>query len=1195
MATLALTDWSISNIESGLVVANQANPKLKKLAFGDKYEGLFTYTVTGTSINSNFTVRFNPGLFVNNGFDDAANLANNETYVLQSGILTNDWRPLNFTAVGSQANYVTGRNETYEIKRLTSTTFQIKMTFWMTADIKGYLGSVGGGQYSRLTSDVLSNSPSIYNNSNTTIYNPNLTLDVSTLGLYCSIIYTQSPTPKVVFSSPATPTSGFTITASVGSGIDFTADGWTNPCGTGATQVELTIYTDGTANSPITFQGTLNPGATAATQLVFTSAVNFPIAYGGGSYVVELTAIECGDTYVYGDLGATNARVRQWDYLDIDGLFVDEGIHTNRSFSLTRGGNSVVSINTTNNTDLDFDFTYTGSEVTKAKYWFIPVNMGNPSNTWWFDALQRTPIQFTATPTPVNISGNQWRISQTFNPGLLNLQDGEYYHILYVLYDEIDNYYASYVLQNVEVSSRIEVPSDGTYAPVPMTGKLYTYKDEFDTDYLQVSPLQRVAAKLIINKAAYNVTTNYNRVQNITATLELPNGAILNSGSANVVGGVTTSSSPSIRVLTDNAAEASLVFLFRIEDEYTQLELTVRWLVESLTEPTETILIQKFRVDDYQQNLILADQKLTEIQFIDELGVLLSEDDRNCEGGDIIVRTIKTIDSPNYAQVGVWLDNNRFVTEADFFNGPHSFIPPLANTLQINGEEQFSTNSPNTEVNHTITSTVNEGEVGIVGYPPPLPNNFARIMLHHTNPNGRNIVFVAQENINPGTKVFSALDGITTTADYTFRIGSNAAALVDANAAGWGVFSSVSWAVFAGSTIPAGSRVRVEYNGPLTQTDIPSYIDYLSENTPVYPRVMGKKFPVQLAANDIMLYTGTDTTFNSIATGAALRYTARRNVATIVNSDFLVDYTPGETEWNIFPNGTTGNHVFIQPTAVGSTTNTSITVSTITPGLQLSTYATPLTNRYYPASGTGVNINALKGDAINDQLYVPAGATGADLLYPELMTVGEERSYTFLGMQCAFGFYDSTVNSFFRDLGNSNILYMWFQSGRTLQFFETAEPLAFGNSLVRYFTITIRRIALTGLVQNCFEIEVFRNGKKLAILSQTGNITNATAPHQGTRRYNLGLLNALTNIPLSNSFRNQGIRYFAMHKRILSKKEIREIHLGNDIANYNPNYHYDFTNLVVDGSKRRIPNLGTDAIDDARLENHTNLLTPLFP
>ena len=51
MATLTLTSWHIDNEETGIVVASNANPKLRKPAFGDKYEGYFTYAVTGTTIN----------------------------------------------------------------------------------------------------------------------------------------------------------------------------------------------------------------------------------------------------------------------------------------------------------------------------------------------------------------------------------------------------------------------------------------------------------------------------------------------------------------------------------------------------------------------------------------------------------------------------------------------------------------------------------------------------------------------------------------------------------------------------------------------------------------------------------------------------------------------------------------------------------------------------------------------------------------------------------------------------------------------------------------------------------------------------------------------------------------------------------------------------------------------------------------
>lgn len=970
MATLALTSWHIDNVETGQVVANNVDPKLRKPAFGDLYEGYFTYTLTDLTISNSTEIRFNPGLFVRDGFEDTSNLGSGaEQYSLLGVRLTTAFQDLRYS--GPTVAFDTGRNETYQIRKINSTSFEIKMSFYMTADTQAYLGAVSQGQRSRLTADIFAQNPSnTFTNNNNSIYTQNATLDVWTLGLYCSVIYNQSPVAQVVLSSTGTPgpTAAFELNAGVGTGIDFLADGWDNPCGTGSTDVEIVIYRNGTVGGQtFTFQGVLVPGSTSATQLVFSSSVDFPVALDGGTYVMELTAIECGDSFLYGEFGDSAARLREWDFLDIDGLFVNDGIHTDREFLLLRSGNSVSTINTTNPTDVQFNFTYTGSDVTKAKYWFIPTNVQNNATDWWFDALRRTPIQFTDLPAPINISGNDWRVEFSIDPGTYNLNVGETYHILYVLYDDTDNYYASYVFQNIRVSDEIEVPDDGTYCIIPIEGEVGTYKDNFTTDYLKVSPLQRVYAKIALDKDSYNACSNINRLTSIVATLEKSNGQILATTTATVLSGVVSSTSGDLLV-SDNISSASLIWVFRIEDIYTNQEITVRWKINSLTEPTETFFLQKFKVDDYQQNLPPSDQDLTQIDFQDEAGVIITPNDTNCNGDDLTVITTKDPASPDYSQVAVWLDSDLRVEEHDFFIPGTAFIPQLTTTFQFDGEQKFSTTGDANQVRHKITSSVNENEVGIIGYPPPLPTNFARVMLHHTNPNGRNIVFVAQEDINPGTKFLFSLGGLTTSNDYTFRIGDNTAALVDANDSGWGAFPSVPWATFVGSTIPSGSRIRVEYIGAATQTDLPAFIDYVTDQPIVYPRVLTKPnlLSANLAANDFMLYTGVDTSFLAVTTPATVRYSEKRSIAEIVASSNLTDYVNGDTYWGIFPNATTGNHLHLEPTSAGGFNGPSITVSTISSNLQLSTYATPLSNKYYPTSGVGINPPALRFDRVND-------------------------------------------------------------------------------------------------------------------------------------------------------------------------------------------------------------------------------------
>lgn len=985
MATLNLTSWSILNDEDGVEVASNINPKIAKLSFGDYYVATFLYT-TDLIINSNFEVRFNPGMFVTDGFKDSSNLDKpTESYYLRRSNLTTTFQQM--TYVGPANSYETGRNEVYECRKVTANTFEVRMAFFMLSDTRGYLGSVTGGQSSRLTSDDFSQNPTIFANGNDTIYTTNAGLDNYCLGVYCAINFKQTNQVGITLaqsSLPYTSTAAFTATRVSGLGIDFLADGWNNPCGlgTGPRQVELTVRQINGSSTPIdyTFTGTLNPAATTSSVLYFTSSVNFPLSLGNYFTVTDFVILPCGDEFTYGIMGANSGQVKTWNFLNIDGRFVNDGSHSNRTFKLKRGGADVSNLIPTAITTIEFEFDYTGSPTIEGgRVWFIPTNIGNPASTRWLPALLRTPIQFRYVNGFTPLGGTRYRLTYNVDGVAYNLQNGQNFHLVFVTYDTINKYYAAYSMENVSVSTKIEVPTDGLNCPLEINGKLSTYRNDFSTDYLRVSPLQRVKATTYYNKLGYNACTSFNNVSRVVATLELLDNTILDTVTFNISGGVASSGGGSTLVV-NLANTLELAWMFRIEDVYTDKEIRVKWVVTSTIEPTETIYYQQFRVDKYQQDIIVGDQVLTKIDFIDSDGFILDNSSRNCSGDNLIVETTRNPANGfnDYQQVAVWLDDSLNVEEEDGFLGAISGLPPLTTIYQDNVIEKFSTNLPNTTVRHEITSSVNNGEVGMIGYPPPFIPNAARVLIHNTLPNGRNVVFRVEHVMLPGTKSFATLGGVATTANFTFRVGNTTASLRDANDTNWSLFPVLTWFQFLNSGAAIGQFIRVEYNGISTQTDIPSYMDYFT-TTPINALdniTIASTNARQTAGRDIMMYTGADTNFIGVTSTNVNRYTGKRTVAELAASSDLVTYTPYLPVISAAiqpPNSTTGNHLFVEDTAVGALDNFTLTTQVLAPNLTLSSLATPIYNFAYPITGDGINPKSIFLDGINDDLYFVQG------------------------------------------------------------------------------------------------------------------------------------------------------------------------------------------------------------------------------
>ena len=483
--------------------------------------------------------------------------------------------------------------------------------------------------------------------------------------------------------------------------------------------------------------------------------------------------------------------------------------------------------------------------------------------------------------------------------------------------------------------------------------------------------------------------------------------------------------------------------------------------------------------------------------------------------------------------------------------------------------------------------------VGAAQETPIVPDpNLGIVPIHHTNPNGKKATFKTPYNLPAVAKTLYTPQGAPT--EYLFKIDGTTDNFRNGHDAAWTGIASKTFAEFSLLAVPVDSHVLVTYIGSLTQTGIVATLYAPIADTPLNPSTRTLRPNPRTANNDFLIYPKLVTGFDSvgISTGAATLFSQQRTFSELANSSDLTNFNTGIVNLPITTEAGIG-HLFLQRTNTTALT-VNITTNQADPKKEIIAYCIPNNSEFYPTTNNGLNLNAIKGDAINDLLYIPAGATGGDLLYPSNMALNEERSYTWLGMQNAIGFYQTFSGEFTRYLGNSNIVSMLI-GGEALQYvFEGADAFTTTNSLVKYVTFTFKRLALTGTASAMFDINLYVNTRKMTNGTKSGTITTNTYLRSATR-FNLGILNGLTDATLANTFRNQNLNYLAVHKRILSKKEIDESHLGKDIALSLPNYHYVFTNLVVDGSNRRIVNVGSDSIDDARLENHTNTLNPLIP
>lgn len=470
--------------------------------------------------------------------------------------------------------------------------------------------------------------------------------------------------------------------------------------------------------------------------------------------------------------------------------------------------------------------------------------------------------------------------------------------------------------------------------------------------------------------------------------------------------------------------------------------------------------------------------------------------------------------------------------------------------------------------------------VGAAQETPVVPDpNLAIVSIHHTNPNGKKSTFQTPYKLLPSKTLYTPQGSPT---DYLFKIGGSTDNFRNSHDVAWGSIPSKTFAEFSALTVNADLHVQVRYIGGLTQTDIVATLHAPIDDAPINPSTRTIKPNTKTANNDFLIYPKLVTGFDSvgISTGAATLFSQQRTFAQLANSSDLTNFNAGVVNLPITTEDGIG-HLYLQRSnSTGLTVN--ITTNQSDPKKEIIAYCIPNNNEFYPTTSDGANPNALKGDGINDILYIPNGATGSNLLYPEYMLVGESRTYTTLGEALDSGIFIAGSGSIIGD-SQAIIIASIFFTGGVVQYF-VARP----NNKIHYLTTTITRTALTGTAAQMYQVVFYFNGLKILPTTIRFSSTN-----------NIPLINQSVYHLAANSANRFSAKrsFFAMHDRALTFAEIRKIHLGGDLMTIAPaKYYYDFTNLVVDGGNRRINNIGTGTIDQARLENSNNEsdIVPLF-
>lgn len=431
---------------------------------------------------------------------------------------------------------------------------------------------------------------------------------------------------------------------------------------------------------------------------------------------------------------------------------------------------------------------------------------------------------------------------------------------------------------------------------------------------------------------------------------------------------------------------------------------------------------------------------------------------------------------------------------------------------------------------------------------PALPTAVSWILIHLTNPNGRNATFTARTKILPNNKTFFAVNNATLQADYRFRIGNTDANLTDANNGGWAAFAEIDFATFIGQQIEANVKVRVSYVGTnTTDTDLLSAIRVGTDENEIATVTNTIVCPSQIAANDILLPFQTQNNINLVISQFGTSFwSEKRTDAEIAASSDLTDFVSGITQLQNMNLDASG-HLNVQSNSISGIGQLSIqsTANDASEGSVVG-IATPLQNKYYPAAPNGINPPALELDRVND--YIQFNSTVLDWA-----SIPDD-SYIYIRT-----LFNQHIGGAPRliSAGSFQVVADGFLNINGIVFLSPKNRAVNYTDKVQYINIVIRKKGNTGLANDLFYVddsftvnnsfyrdyEITRNGSTSIV--GNGNILLASSNTTGTTQ------NAVAKLGFSI---------------LLSPPSIEDCHRFCRGENLSPlQYEWDFTALVGGG------------------------------
>ncbi|WP_338764151.1 hypothetical protein WAF17_21145 [Bernardetia sp. ABR2-2B] len=631
-------------------------------------------------------------------------------------------------------------------------------------------------------------------------------------------------------------------------------------------------------------------------------------------------------------------------WINAEFVFLNEGTMTNPVFELSRNGDIETEFATFEDTDVTLRIDHS-SAISNAKVWVIDAD-NTVQRLDFKKSYGYQPTNYFSVPVPVNVGGNTYETSFVIDKNRLN--SGGRYFIIAVYYDSANEYVASYISDAILVT-------DVKFLTPSITGTIYSLVANFFTNYLEVSPLQRLCCEITLDKytgfdAAY-----------LGGNVKI-GGETFNFIGKNNQGSFENSNR---FVFSDSSGSLIIRFYLRVKEEWQNSEIDILWNINFNVEYTTIAFPQRISVTQMEQNKAIPN--LTEIKLYKNGVELLEEGDTACDANFLRVETIKTAESVNYAQAAIWKDENGNVYEEEAWS-PISVFTQASNAFQSDVEIQFDTVLPDNVVNHKITNEVTTGEVGMIGYPPPLPISFIRHPFQATTKTGRNVVFEAEYDYGAG-KSFAAVNGFESD-DFLFRVGTDTTPL-NANDNAWAAFSDLTFAAFAALSITAGTRIMVRYIGTqpaeTEQLNIAGYLEMRFSEVAVNPKTLNIPVELNISAGDMMLFTGLNMNFTFVTYigGTATSSSAKRTFTEIADNEDLVTYSNGLGGANS-PNNSFVPHLYFARTST-TAISVSLTVNQIeAPNVEVGFPALPLYNFAYPITGDGTNVQSCEPDGVND-------------------------------------------------------------------------------------------------------------------------------------------------------------------------------------------------------------------------------------